>query len=74
MTADVRYDTVLRCDAPKCKARYQLSSHWDYARKNAARDQGWTYDAWKGDFCPEHSDVKEHVTDEEEHVSPQPGA
>jgi len=54
MTVDVRYDTVLRCDEPGCRARYRRGQHWTYARKRAAVDEGWVWDAFWGDFCPAH--------------------
>jgi hypothetical protein len=62
MTADVRYDTVLRCDfrpadvgsVKPCKATFRMETRWEYARKMAAL-QGWVYDVMRGDFCPDHA-------------------
>jgi len=64
VTADVRYDTVLRCDGPGCTARYTVEDHWSVARKRAA-ELGWstarlflgeTFDRpTLRDFCPVHA-------------------
>lgn len=55
MTADMRYDTVIRCDAPRCERRFHRQTGWDYARKRAAAE-GWSYTGITDhrDLCPDH--------------------
>ena len=66
MTADTY--TVVRCDAPKCRARFPRKGHMFgshlYVRAQAGL-AGWLWSSSRGDFCHEHKTVLRPEEDED---------
>lgn len=55
MTA--RVFTELTCDHPGCKRRWPFKRPFDGTHdslRRVAGSKGWTYNWFKGDFCPDH--------------------